>query len=56
MFGEAFDCGWSLLGHGTADIGNLNHIYERELNKPDVHQMKGRWNVSMDGEGQRTSA
>jgi hypothetical protein len=33
------------------DLGNLNPIYERELNKPDVHQMKGRWNVSKDGEG-----
>jgi hypothetical protein len=26
-------------------LDNLNHMYERELNKPDVHQMKGRWNV-----------
>ena len=33
------------------DLGNLNPIYERELNKPNVHQMKGRWNVSNDGEG-----
>jgi hypothetical protein len=33
------------------DLGNLNPIYERELNKLDVHQVKGRWNVSKDGEG-----
>ena len=42
------------------DLGNLNPIYERELNKydddydkSDVCQMKGRWNVSLskDGEG-----
>ena len=26
-------------------------LYERELNKPDVHQRKGRWNVSKDGKG-----
>jgi hypothetical protein len=39
---------WSLLCHSVAeikklDLGNLNPIYEREINKPDVHQMKGRW-------------
>ena len=28
------------------DLGNLNPIYERELNKPDVHQRKGMLNVS----------
>ena len=28
------------------DLGNLNTTYERELKKPDVHQMKGRWNLS----------
>ena len=33
------------------DLGNLNRIYERELNQLDVHQVKGRWNVSRDGEG-----
>ena len=33
------------------DLGNLNPIYDRELNKTDVHKMKGRWNVSKDGEG-----
>ena len=36
------------------DLGNLNPIYERELNvlnKLDVRQAKGRWNVSRDGEG-----
>jgi hypothetical protein len=32
------------------DLGNINPIYESELNKPDVHQMKGRWNVSKNGE------
>ena len=31
------------------DLGNLNPIYEREPNKPDVCQMKGRWNVSKEG-------
>ena len=49
-----FDCGWSLLSHGVAErkrlnLGNLNPIYERDLTKLDVHQMKGRWNVSKDG-------
>ena len=44
------------MNHGVAeiktlDLGNLNPIYERELNKLDVHQVKGRWNVSRDGEG-----
>ena len=48
--------GWPSLSHGAAetnglDLGNLNPIYARELNKPDVRQRKGRWNVSMDGEG-----
>ena len=33
------------------DLGNLNPIYERVLNKPDVYQVKGRWNGSRDGEG-----
>jgi hypothetical protein len=33
------------------DVGKLNPIYERELNKPDVHQRKGRWNMSKVGEG-----
>ena len=33
------------------DLGFLNPTYERELNKLDVRQMKGRWNVSRDGEG-----
>ena len=28
-------------------MGKLNPIYERELNKPDVHQRKGMWKVSM---------
>ena len=51
-----FYYGWSLLNHGAAeikgcDLGNLNPIYERELNKPDVHQRKGMWNVSICGEG-----
>jgi len=32
------------------DLGNLNPIYERELNKLDVHQVKGRW-ISKDREG-----
>ena len=47
---------WSLLNHGVAEIkrlnlGNLNPIYEMELNKLDVRQVKGRRNVSRDGEG-----
>ena len=52
-----FNSGQSLLNHGVAGIkrlnlGNLNHIYERELNKLDVRQVKkGRRNVSRDGEG-----
>ena len=33
------------------NLGNLNPIYERELIKLDVHQVKGRRNVSRDGEG-----
>ena len=33
------------------DLGNLNPIYERKLNKTDVHQVKGRWNVCRDGKG-----
>ena len=32
-------------------LGNLNPIYARKLNKLDVHQVKGRWNLSRDGEG-----
>ena len=28
------------------DLGNLNPIYERGLDKPEVHQMKGRGNVT----------
>ena len=44
------------MSHGVVkikrlDLGNLNPIYERELNKPDVHQRKGRWVVSNDWEG-----
>ena len=44
------------MHHGVADIkrpdlGNLNSIYETELNKLDVHHVKGRWNVSRYGEG-----
>jgi hypothetical protein len=46
------------------DLGNLNRIYKRELNKLDVHRGKGRWkldvhrgkgrwNVSKDGEGRK---
>ena len=27
------------------DLCNLNPIYERDLNKPDVHQKKGRCDV-----------
>ena len=46
------DCGWSLLSHGVAeikrlDLCNLNPIYERKLNEPDVHQR----NVSKSWEG-----
>ena len=46
-----FDCDWSLLNHGVADIkrlnlGNLNPIFERELTKLELHQGEGRWNVS----------
>ena len=46
------------MSHGVAeretlDLGNLNPIYERELNQLDVHQMKGRWNVSKDGVGRK---
>ena len=33
------------------DLVNLNPIYKRELSKPDVHQRKGMWKVSMCGEG-----
>ena len=33
------------------DLCNLKPIYERELNKLDVHQVKGKRNVSRDGEG-----
>ena len=33
------------------DLSNLMPIYERELDKPNVHQMKGRWNVCKDWEG-----
>ena len=33
------------------NLGNLSPIYGRELNKLDVHQVKGRWNVSRDGKG-----
>jgi hypothetical protein len=35
------------------DLGNLNPIYERVLNKLklDVHEKKERWNVFKDGEG-----
>ena len=37
-----FDCGWSLLNHGVAEIrrlhlGNLNPIHERKLFKLDSH-------------------
>ena len=35
------------------NLGDLNPIYERELNKLDVCQVKGRRNVSRDGEGGR---
>ena len=31
------------------DLGNSNPIYEKELIKLDVHQVKGRWNVSRTG-------
>ena len=31
------------------DLCNPNPIYEKELNKLDVHQVKGRWNVSRTG-------
>ena len=39
------------MNHGVAEIkrlnlGNLNSIYERDLNKLNVHQGKGRRNVS----------
>ena len=39
------DCGWSLLNHGVAkrkrcDLGNLNPIYERELDKLDSHHQR----------------
>ena len=49
--GREIDSGWSLLSHGVAeikglDLGNLNPIYERGLTQLDVHQEKGRWNVS----------
>jgi hypothetical protein len=52
----SFDCGWSLLSHGAAeikgvDLGILTPIYERELDEPHVHQVKWMWNVSMCGEG-----
>ena len=52
---QSFDCGWSLLSHGVSEItrsglGNLKPICERELNKLGVHQRRGRWNVSKDGE------
>ena len=33
------------------DLGNLNPICEKWLNKLDVRQVKGRWNVCRDGEG-----
>jgi hypothetical protein len=33
------------------DVGDLNPINERELNTLDVCKVKGRWNVSKDGEG-----
>jgi hypothetical protein len=33
------------------DVGNLNPIYEREPNKPDVHQQVQGGNVYKDGEG-----
>ena len=33
------------------DLGNLNPIYERDRNKLDVRQVKGRWDVSRGGEG-----
>jgi len=50
---EEIDCGWcvvllcwSLLSYGGAEmkrlnLGNLNPIYERVLNKLDVHQRGG---------------
>jgi hypothetical protein len=55
---HSFDCGWPLLNHGLADrkrlnLGNLNPIYERELTKLEVHQGKGRWNVSKYGARRR---
>ena len=42
------------MNHGVAEIrrlnlGNLNPIYERELDKLDVHQVKGRRKVSRTG-------
>ena len=45
---------WSLLCHSVAeikrlDLGSLNPIYERELDKLDVHQRTERWNVFKDG-------
>ena len=48
MHRNFFYCRWSWLSHGAAklmrsELGNLNHIYGKELNKPDVHQMKGRF-------------
>ena len=37
------------------NLGNLNPIYKMELNKLDVRQVKGRRNVSRDGEGGKDS-
>jgi hypothetical protein len=39
------------LSHGVTEmkgfnLGILNPIYERELNKPDIHQVKGKWVVT----------
>ena len=48
--------------HGVAeinrvDLGNLNPINERELNKPDVHQNKGEvQSVYGGGGGQRVTS
>ena len=29
-------------------VAHLHNIYERELNKPDLHQRRGRWDVLFD--------
>ena len=33
------------------NLGNLNPVYERELDNLDVHQVKGRRKLSKGGEG-----